>query len=122
MKQPVLLVCKPLERRGQIGGLYVPEAMLLLGGCGLLFLCIMVLRTCFAVPLLWYLTAPALFILVFWLAKAARKHAHPHWLTSWITFHWLSPQSLSIDCPYVLVIQKEKKRPCQQPGHPRLGG
>ena len=117
-----LLVCKRLEKRGQIGGLYLPEAMLLLAGCVLLFVIVMALRSAFAVHILWLLTAPALFVLVFLLAKTCRKTAHPHLVAAYYTFHCLAPQEITITCPYVLVVQEKKKRPGQLPAHPRLGG
>ena len=70
---------------------------------------VMALRSAFAVHILWLLTAPALFVVVFLVAKTCRKTAHPHFLAAYLTFHCLAPQEIAIVCPYVLVVQEKKR-------------
>ncbi|MEL6412978.1 MAG: hypothetical protein AAFQ08_02530 [Bacteroidota bacterium] len=95
-----LLVCKRLEKRGQICGLYLPEAMLLLLLSLMVFLGVLLLRKVWHFHMLWTLTAPALFIITCLIAQAARKHTPPHFLMSYLTFHLLAPRHLNVKDPY----------------------
>ncbi|MEL6152682.1 MAG: hypothetical protein AAFQ78_01510 [Bacteroidota bacterium] len=95
-----LLVCKRLEHRGLIGGLYVHEAMLLLMGTVLVFISSLLIRKAWNLPLLWTLTAPALFVIIALVAKTLRQqNQQPHYLMAYITFYWLAPPNLTPYAP-----------------------
>ena len=91
-----LLVCKSLEERGKIMGLYLFEAMLLIMSTVLTLILTMAARSYYHFSLLWCLTAPALVSIAFLLLTTSRKHRPPFFLLSCLTFYCLAPRKLTL--------------------------
>jgi len=103
-----LLVHKGLEKRGTIGALYVHEVALLGVGCLLVFFVVLFLRAALHLSLLWFLTAPSIFGIVFFLIKSLRQDENPSFLLSWLSFHCQQPQHLSIDKEHLCAYKKQQ--------------
>ncbi|MHB9147575.1 MAG: hypothetical protein ACYC2U_04035 [Candidatus Amoebophilus sp.] len=68
-----LLALKSLERKGQIGPLYVREAVFLLLGSLLIFFALSIIRYWTSLSLWWYTSTPCMFIMGLLLSKVLRK-------------------------------------------------
>ncbi|MHB9147440.1 MAG: hypothetical protein ACYC2U_03310 [Candidatus Amoebophilus sp.] len=94
-----LLVEKSLERRGQIGPLYVHEAVFLLLGGFIIFFVLSIIRYWVFLSLWWYTATPCLFIISLLLSKVFRKESNPTWLFSYLSFYLQQPRYLYIQKP-----------------------